>query len=132
MGNHFLASTQRSSGCDDVDCWCLTKHRLLQEFAIGKVEYNFVWAAFATKLDALSEEFGMNAQPKEDFKEGSGRRSSYVDLARSHLSLLDSQTSWNKSQTAWNKSQTAWTNSSQTPWTKSKTSWTKLPEITQV
>lgn len=88
---HFLAISQRSSGCDDILCWCPTRATLMTEYEGAKADYEDVFWQFANKVKAVSEEVGAASlkKKKTDIMTQSGLF--FHQLATANLQQLEAQ-----------------------------------------
>lgn len=83
---HFLSTSQRSSGCDDVLCWCLTSGSLIDEYKTGLADYETVFRDFARKVNAVSVGLGSASNGAQK-----PNGPTYEQVARAHRKRLDTQ-----------------------------------------
>jgi len=89
---HFLGTSQRSSGCDDVLAWCPTRASLIDEWKKGKADYENVFHQFANKVKAVSEDIGSSAKRgRQQQERGGSREGLYQKLATASLRELEAQ-----------------------------------------
>jgi len=87
----FLATSQRSSGCDDVLCWCPTHATLMDEFQLGKADYENMFYQFANKVKSVSEEIAASSKRSKKQEARPPSEGLYARTVNAALQELQSQ-----------------------------------------